>query len=291
MSAPVERLPLSAPLVPLTLWPSAQAHAPVLLVVPALGTPAGAYKRLAAALAERCAEVAVLELRGVGESGLRASRRADWSYADLVDGEVDQAIAALRQRYPGRPLLLLGHSLGGHLALLHQARHPQRPIDGLVLVASGAPYARAYGGKRLLVRLFGSLAHWSSKLLGYFPGDWLGFGGRQGRTLMVEWARFVRTGQMQVSTWPDPQVWRPRLKQVEVPALALATEGDHYAPVAAMRHLLALSSIPSEVERVRAGPDGQPPGHFRWLKQPAETVARISAWVLALAREGRRVAA
>lgn len=286
MSAPAERLPLSDDLIPLSIWPSSVPHAPVLLIVPALGTPAGAYKRLAAALAQRCAEVVVLELRGVGESRLRPSRRADWSYADLVDGEIDQAVAALRHRYPGRALYLLGHSLGGHLALLHQARHPQRPIDGLVLVASGAPYAKAYGGKRLLVRMFGMLAHWSSRALGYFPGDLLGFGGRQGRTLMVEWARFVRTGQPQVSGWRDPHVWRPRLKQVTVPTLALATAGDHYAPVAAMRHLLALTAIPPEVGRVGPGPDGRPPGHFGWLKQPVEVVQRVADWVLARSHPG-----
>lgn len=290
MSATTERLPLATDLVPLTLWPGALPRGPVILVVPALGTPAGAYKRLAAALAAAAGAVAVLELRAVGESRVRPSRRLDFGYADLIDGEVDAAIGALRARFPGQPLVLLGHSLGGHLALLHQARHPGRPIDGLLLVASGAPYFRAYGGKRWLVRAFGGVAGWSSRLLGHFPGDWLGFGGRQGRTLMVEWSGFVRSGQPQVSGWRD-SAWRPRLKQVALPTLALATRGDHYAPVDAVRHLLKLSAIAPQVEVIEAGPDGRPPGHFGWLKQPVAVVARVAAWLQTLAREGSREAA
>ena len=75
-------------------------------------------------------------------SPVRARRGVDWGYADLVDGEIAQAIDALRARCPESPLYALGHSLGGHALLLHQARRADQALAGVVLVASGTPWWR-----------------------------------------------------------------------------------------------------------------------------------------------------
>lgn len=50
--------------------------------------------------------------------------------ADLA-AEVDAAVSA-----SGRPIVLLGHSLGGYLSLIHALRRPDQ-VAGLVLVATG----------------------------------------------------------------------------------------------------------------------------------------------------------
>ena len=47
-----------AALAPLTWYPGGRANAPVVLVVPALGTPAGVYRRLAEALVAQGLQVA-----------------------------------------------------------------------------------------------------------------------------------------------------------------------------------------------------------------------------------------
>lgn len=242
-----------------------------LVFVPALGTPARIYARFAATLAEQGVAVLVPELRGVGRSPLRAERDTDWGYADLVDGEVAAAITAARQQWPDRPLWLGGHSLGGHLALLHQARHPTQSVDGLLLVASGAPYWRSYAGSMAwITRGFGALVGMSTRLCGYFPGHRLGFGGRQAASLMLDWSAFLRSGEPQARGWSDSD-WRTRLQQLTRPALAMHIPGDRYAPPAAIRHLLSLTAIRCEPEDA-AYPDT--PGHFGWLKQPAPVVER-----------------
>jgi pimeloyl-ACP methyl ester carboxylesterase len=50
--------------------------------------------------------------------------------------DVDRVVQHLRRRYPDRPLVLVGHSWGGVLALNYAARHPQARIDGMVLVGT-----------------------------------------------------------------------------------------------------------------------------------------------------------
>lgn len=264
-------------LAPLKLWtaePSAvrgSASTPIVLIVPALGTPAGVYRRLAEGLALSGLHAAVLELRGVAESPVRASSRYDFGYADLIDGDLDGALRLLQRRYAGQAPIVCGHSLGGQLALLHQARHPHRPIAGIVLMASGAPYARAYPGwSGWATRGLGWFARTSTRLLGYFPGHWLGFGGRQGATLMSEWGEFVRSGQPQVRGWLDDPRWRVRLSQLRLPVLALNMPADAYAPPASMRHLVSLTAAQAELVELTA--QQVTPGHFAFLKSPVAVV-------------------
>jgi predicted alpha/beta hydrolase len=277
MSAPPEQLLLSShhpDLAPLALWVAERTDAPLVLVVPALGTPAGVYRRLAESLRDAGVHTAVLELRGVGSSAVRASRRYNFGYADLIDADLDGALQALQQRFPEHIPLLCGHSLGGHLGLLHQSRHPQRPLRGVVLMASGAPYFRAYPGwSGWATRALGSFARISTRLLGHFPGHWLGFGGRQGATLMSEWGEFVRTGQPQVRGWNADPGWRTRLAALRLPVMALTMPADAYAPLSSTRHLIGLTAAQAELHQLT--PAQVAPGHFAFLKSPAVVVQHV----------------
>lgn len=262
-------------LAPLLLWRAGErACGTLVLIVPALGTPARVYRRLAEALQAAGADTAVLELRGVGQSPVRARRGVDWGYADLVDGEIQHAISTLKQQFPSHRMVGLCHSLGGHAVLLHQARHPDQSLDQVVLVGSGAPYWQSYRWPMSWVtRGFGTVVAASSRALGYFPGDRLGFGGNQGQTLMRQWARFLASGSLAVARWHDED-WRARLRHLPVPVRAIHVPGDRYAPNAAIRHLLSEVGSRSPVET--ADVQGAP-GHFGWLKMPEGIVRQVLA--------------
>jgi len=256
-------------LAPLSLWQADGADA-VVLIVPALGTPARVYKRLAQQLISMHLHVGVVELRGVGSSTLRAAPDCDWGYLDLVDGEVAHGLAALRERFPALPVVAVCHSLGGQLALLHQARHAQAPFDGVVLAAASTPYWRRYPWPMSWVtRAFAELVVFCCRRFGYFPGHRLGFGGRQSASLMRQWAAFAKRGDL------PAVLGLPHDLRSDRPLLGLHVRGDAYAPRGGMDALLRLGGVSRPV--VSADVDGAP-GHFGWLKQPARVAAQIAAF-------------
>jgi len=273
---------------PLAFWPAAPARggaagdtSPAALVLPALGVPAGAYRRLAEALAGHGTPTGVAEWRGGGASPVRAARGVDWGYLDLLRHEVQGGIAALRTRLPQRPVVIVGHSLGGHLGLM--ARAVASPgLAGVLTVASGTPTLRFFTPRlRRLLRVVLATHRVSGPLLGYFPGHRVGFGGRQSRTLMDEWALLARVGRFEIQgrNLLEPQSEAAR----RIPVHSLSLPQDTYAPRAATAHLLQLAGVGEQhIERFE-GPG--PLGHFDWLKEPQALAARMHAAMAAWGRD------
>ena len=264
-----------APGIRTGLWhwqpPSPARIRRAVLILPALGVRAAAYRHLAQALNGHGLDVLALDLRGVGSSSVRASRRHDWGYQDLLDDELECLLAQARQRLPQAPLAWLGHSLGGHLAVLHALLRGNATPDlqHLLLVASGSPHLpllarREARGARFLT----AMINLSTPLLGAFRGDWLGFGGRQGSRLMREWARLVRAGTLPLG---DP---RGPIDRPTVAAFTMA--GDHYAPKASVQALADRLGQGHAAETIGPDEEGRLPGHFDWMKRP-ERIARALA--------------
>ncbi|HLA83879.1 MAG TPA: lysophospholipase [Thermoguttaceae bacterium] len=91
----------------------------------------GRYEHVAQALVARGVAVHALDLRGHGRSGgPRASIR---SFAEYLD-DVDHYVERLRHKNSGKPLFLLGHSMGGIVAALLVIER-RIPVDGLILSA------------------------------------------------------------------------------------------------------------------------------------------------------------
>jgi acylglycerol lipase len=103
----------------------------VLLICHGLGEHSGRYRTVVDTLLPDGWAVYGLDLRGHGRSeGRRAhlDGYGDW----LADLEAFRRLGAAR--HPGRPLFLLGHSMGGQIALAY-ALQRQHELAGLVLSA------------------------------------------------------------------------------------------------------------------------------------------------------------
>ena len=162
-------------------WPLAGARpAPgVVLLVHGLGEHAGRYAHVAKHLNQHGWAVASFDHRGHGRSpGKRGALRES---SDLLH-DLAAAVDATRRAYPGRPLVLLGHSLGGAIAARFTAALAQpsesaeaapwaRPVDALVLSspALAIPISRV---QKLLLATVGQLTPDVAVSNGLQP-DWI----------------------------------------------------------------------------------------------------------------------
>ncbi len=119
----------------LQAWLPDGEPAAVLAVIHGYGEHGGRHCRLGEAMAARGYAVYACDLRGHGlSSGVRGQVRRFSDYFDDAAVYLDE----VRRLQPGRPVYLLGHSLGGLIAALYAADRPQG-LDGLIL---SSPFLR-----------------------------------------------------------------------------------------------------------------------------------------------------
>ncbi|BCJ57509.1 alpha/beta hydrolase family protein [Micromonospora endophytica] len=256
--------------------PPGRPDAPVVLIAPAMGVRARYYRPFAAALRDAGLAVAVADLRGTGESTPRPSRACRYGYAELA-ADIGAVRAALKDRWDGRRTLLLGHSLGGQAAVLHLALHGEQEVDGLALVAVGIPYWRDFAG----LRRYGVLPYTqgiaaTARLLGVWPG-W-GFGGRQVRGVIRDWAHTARTGRFPEFDGVDTEA---AVGRIRTPVLAISVEGDQYTPHPTLDRLCAKLTA-ADVARERYHAPGTTLDHFTWVRAAAPLAARIADFTAGL---------
>ena len=104
----------------------------VLAIVHGLGEHSGRYKALAEALADHGLAYYSFDLRGHGESeGLRGDVQ---DFGDYLN-DVDAFLKVVRQREPSLRIFLMGHSLGGVIAVFYALAH-QAELAGLIVASA-----------------------------------------------------------------------------------------------------------------------------------------------------------
>ena len=255
---------------------AAEGDGPVVLFFPAMGVRAEKYVTLGQAFGERGCCFAIAELRGHGTSSLRAARGCNYGYREMVEHDWPAALAALRARFPDRGVVLMGHSLGGQLSCLYAAAHPGE-IEAVVLTAACSVYYRNFH-KRYAFRLLLAVIAPIVGLLGYFPGDRLGFARREGARVMRDWAHQGRTGRYRIAG--SAYDYEALLAELALPVLAVSIDGDQFCPPAAVAHLCD-KLVAAEVDRMHLDGFGEPGSgpHFAWLKRPGAIVATVLDWL------------
>lgn len=112
-------------------WMPEQGPTGVLLICHGLGEHSGRYGNVVDAVTPDGWAVYGLDHRGHGRSGGRRTHLD--SYADWL-ADLDTFRRTVVARHPGLPVFLLGHSMGGQIALAYALDH-QSDLKGLVLSA------------------------------------------------------------------------------------------------------------------------------------------------------------
>lgn len=92
-------------------------------------------KGLGSVLRERGFGVVAMDLRGHGESGPSALEGARFSYDDFVLRDIPAIVAFVRASFPGRRVVIVGHSLGAHASLANAGVFPDNSPDAIVSIA------------------------------------------------------------------------------------------------------------------------------------------------------------
>lgn len=243
---------------------------PGVLILPAMGVPAGYYRRFAQELGRHGLTVAVADQRGTGASTPRAARGIDYGYPELV-ADVGVQLAHLGDFFAGRPVLLLGHSIGGHLASLYLAGDPDPSARGMALVATGIPWSRFFGWRGPLVRAYANGLLIGARTLGYWP--WEGTTGRQPIGVIRDWGHTIRRGSLIPMPGHD-------LASVKVPVYSVTMEGDALTPAATGNHLADLLTG-TTVERhhyTLAEAGARRLGHIKWARAGGALAGRIAGF-------------
>jgi predicted alpha/beta hydrolase len=198
------------------------------------------------------------DLRGHGQSGPLPHEGGDWSYDDLVDHDVPALVAFARARFPSLPLAAVGHSLFAHVALARLLRHPETPVDRLVLLAANVPQPIWQGvAKPVLIELMGAI----TRVAGRLPVRRLGAGSDdEARGYIADFTRMKRAHRWHARDGFQFLDARPSLRR---PVLALVGAGDRlYAPPEEARALVRPLAGPVDFRIVGRPSLPFDPGHM-----------------------------
>lgn len=232
-----------------------------------MAVPSAFYRPLIAAFEERGWSAQVLRSRGFGRGEAVASRTNDWGFQDGIL-DIADAVGKARAEDPDRPVILFGHSIGAQLGAGHELHH--EPCDGFVGVGTAIPWYKNYphGGVPLVFMGFG--VPLINRIWGYVPKPM--FGGPGARTLMSQWAAFIRTGQ------PPFPADRPHT----TPSLIVDLVGDTFAPPKASQAYVDRFLEPSLTTlwkyRSEDVPEGGNNDHVTWARTPGPVVERVVTW-------------
>jgi predicted alpha/beta hydrolase len=237
---------------------------------------------LAQAYAAQGWRTIAFDFRGHGESTL-ARGAPEWAYDDLVRLDLPAVFDCARARSDGRPVLVVGHSLGGHVALAAQGAG-KIDADGII----------AIGANVWLRELETSRVRWAAKLalarmmtesvarVGRLPARRLRVGSDDASGAFVsDLLRFMREDRWRSADGADDYL--PLLANVVVPVCAVSSHGDHVTCHPASADAFARRcSGPVELIQIERSDDGRrPPGHMEMVTsdRARSQLLRALGWV------------
>ncbi|WP_185968475.1 alpha/beta fold hydrolase [Paracoccus sp. M683] len=266
--------------IPLTLFGRRSKRKAIVVIQPATAITERMYWPFASYLAQRDFLVATYNYRGVGpdarDPALRDLGMRDWA---LTDARL--VLDWLAERFPDLPILIVGHSLGGHAVGLNGG---DDRVSAAALIASHLGADRLVPSRierwriRAMSRLVAPIA---SAIAGYFPARLLGVGEDMPTCAMREWSSWMA---MPRYFFDDASLQaEARFARVRIPVLACGFDDDPWATPEAIGRLLEF--LPgAQIRRRQVDPVARglgPVGHMGFFRsrQMAVLWPELADWL------------
>lgn len=216
---------------------------PVVIINPATSVHSRYYARFAAYLHANGFDVVTYDYRGIGGSRPRTLRGFDAGWIEWGTQDFEGILRFVAQRFPGRPIQVVAHSVGGFLVGLAESNHL---VNRVFTMGAQFAYWKDYARYNRLSMLW----RWHVVMpilalgFGYFPGKRLGWLEDTPRGVVHDWTarhpRFedaYRKGRRAMTTEQRLQLVE-RFCQVKGETLALSMTDDEFGTTPAIHRLL-----------------------------------------------------
>ena len=228
----------------------------VVLIHGATAVPQGFYRAFAEWLTTQGLAAFTYDYRDFARSATAPVRQSKATILDWTLQDQPAAQAEVARQFPGTPLWIMGHSLGG----LFVPWHPNAAIaERVITLASGLVHVSHHPWPYKA----GALAFWYgpgaalTALLGYTPGKLLGLGARFPKGVYWQWRRFcTRTDYFRQAEFPTGQ------PPITAPTKIIAIADDDMVPPLSVWKLMELYPMAVKSQLTLRPAKGRKIGHM-----------------------------
>lgn len=241
----------------------------IVVIAGAMAVAQAYYAAFARWLAAQGHLAVTFDYRGIGFSRPRKLRGFRADILDWARLDCSAMIDAACRRAPGKPLVWIGHSVGGQILAFIPNR--QR-IAKAVTVACGSGYWRETTPqlKRRAPWLWFAVVPITTTLCGYFPGKRLRLIGDLPQGVIRQWRRWCLDAHYAAGA--EGEWARSAYAAVTTPIVSLSFTDDEYMSARSIESLHALyRNAPRTLKRIAPSDAGVPRiGHFGFFRESFE---------------------
>jgi predicted alpha/beta hydrolase len=199
----------------------------------ATAAPQRYYQAFGEHLAARGFRVLTYDYRGIGASRRGSLRGFSASMTTWAEQDARAVVRHAHASAPELPLLVVGHSFGGQIAL---ALPDEIRIAGAFMVGAQSGYWKGFDwpDRGALWMLWNVVMPAVTKTWGYVPG-WMGIGEDLPAGVAREWARWCSTPGYFLREHPE---YGTRMRSHHGPVMVLSFSDDEYVPLRNARWLI-----------------------------------------------------
>ncbi len=262
-----------------TIYTNNDNNGITLIFLPAMGVKVTFYKIFAKQLSEKGFNVILVDWRGQGKSSIRASRKTNFGYEDIIE-DLKELMQYANSWFPRSKKMIVGHSLGGQIGSLYSSRYDDS-ISGLILITSSSVYYKGWEKwNAVKIQIAGKLFYPISKIFGYFPGNVIGFGGKEAKNVMKDWCFNAVEGEYRLTN--SKFNYENSLSKFTKHVLSISVENDDLASKKSVENLYNKFNSEAKVLHLHLNSDEtgiSPLDHFSWARDPKYFIEIIAKWV------------